>query len=286
LCISGYTDDAAVATSQESDCEIAELVMYNRKLSDTERQTVENYLRTKWLTITRFTPTDIYADLRGWFNGADASSISFFGAGVLSWANRGSGALSLQQSTSTPSYMPSYANQTVTFANGQGFNASSSPTTYDIIWVGRPRPAAGNDWRTLLRSSIGNPTDSHQVIIEMNTARIGVYYGGFFPAGGLTWDNVVGMGYGRFSNAAPALLSRDGGALTSTGTTIVSTPFVSFGAYQGPPPSQAWGDLNEVIVLPYNYQDSTRQTLEGYLAWKWGLTGLLPAGHPYKTAAP
>jgi hypothetical protein len=82
------------------------------------------------------------------------------------------------------------------------------------------------------------------------------------------------------------MLSRDGGALTSTGTTIASTPFVSFGAYQGPPPSQAWGDVNEIIFLPYNYQDSTRQILEGYLAWKWGLTGLLPAGHPWKNASP
>ena len=31
---------------------------------------------------------------------------------------------------------------------------------------------------------------------------------------------------------------------------------------------------------------STLQKAEGYLAHKWGLTGSLPAGHPYKTTHP
>jgi hypothetical protein len=28
------------------------------------------------------------------------------------------------------------------------------------------------------------------------------------------------------------------------------------------------------------------QKVEGYLAWKWALTGSLPSGHPYKTVQP
>jgi hypothetical protein len=41
-------------------------------------------------------------------------------------------------------------------------------------------------------------------------------------------------------------------------------------------------------VLYYNVQLSTddRQKVEGYLAWKWGLQGNLPSGHPYKGSAP
>lgn len=31
---------------------------------------------------------------------------------------------------------------------------------------------------------------------------------------------------------------------------------------------------------------SDRQKVEGYLAWKWGLTGILPVGHPYIFAPP
>lgn len=45
LNISGYD---ATGTQETSDCEVAEVVVYNRKLSDADRQQVESYLRTKW----------------------------------------------------------------------------------------------------------------------------------------------------------------------------------------------------------------------------------------------
>ena len=31
---------------------------------------------------------------------------------------------------------------------------------------------------------------------------------------------------------------------------------------------------------------TTRQLIEGYLAWKWNLQASLPADHPYKNVAP
>jgi len=45
------------------------------------------------------------------------------------------------------------------------------------------------------------------------------------------------------------------------------------------------GAIGEVLYVP-SVNTDTRQLLEGYLAWKWGLVGLLPAGHPYKTKQP
>jgi len=44
--LSGYD---ATGLSETMDCEVAELVMYNRELPDADRQTVEGYLRSKWL---------------------------------------------------------------------------------------------------------------------------------------------------------------------------------------------------------------------------------------------
>ena len=45
-------------------------------------------------------------------------------------------------------------------------------------------------------------------------------------------------------------------------------------------------DIAEVIL--YNSVLTTLQVqqIEGYLAWKWGLQGNLPVGHPYKNAPP
>jgi len=53
--------------------------------------------------------------------------------------------------------------------------------------------------------------------------------------------------------------------------------------------SNNWvGGVSEVIVLQGTpaTDTATRQKIEGYLAWKWGLVANLPANHPYKTQAP
>ena len=66
-------------------------------------------------------------------------------------------------------------------------------------------------------------------------------------------------------------------ASTSTGSIIGA--FNSSGQY-------GWsGQIGELISVPFVDTD-TREKIEGYLAWKWGLEGDLPIGHPYKSAAP
>lgn len=42
----------------------------------------------------------------------------------------------------------------------------------------------------------------------------------------------------------------------------------------------------EVIVYSTTPTEIQRQTIEGYLAWKWGLVASLPASHPYKNYPP
>jgi hypothetical protein len=46
------------------------------------------------------------------------------------------------------------------------------------------------------------------------------------------------------------------------------------------------GKICEIIYAPSAVSTDTRQRAEGYLAHKWGLTGKLPADHPYKTVPP
>jgi hypothetical protein len=46
------------------------------------------------------------------------------------------------------------------------------------------------------------------------------------------------------------------------------------------------GFLFEVIIFNTFVSTSQRQQIEGYLAWKWGLQGLLPSSHPFKTYRP
>jgi hypothetical protein len=48
------------------------------------------------------------------------------------------------------------------------------------------------------------------------------------------------------------------------------------------------GDIGEIIMFTSNYNGNTTYTslLEGYLAWKWGLTDLLAGTHPYRNRNP
>lgn len=44
--------------------------------------------------------------------------------------------------------------------------------------------------------------------------------------------------------------------------------------------------LGEFIIINGTVNTTTRQKLEGYLAWKWGLVANLPLAHPYKIFPP
>lgn len=46
------------------------------------------------------------------------------------------------------------------------------------------------------------------------------------------------------------------------------------------------GDFCEIVIFDSILSTASRQLVEGYLAWKWGLEANLPVSHPYKNAAP
>jgi hypothetical protein len=57
----------------------------------------------------------------------------------------------------------------------------------------------------------------------------------------------------------------------------------------GTPPQDGFylnGSVNEILVYLGSMTSTQRQTVEGYLAWKWGLQASLPGTHPYSSAAP
>jgi len=69
-------------------------------------------------------------------------------------------------------------------------------------------------------------------------------------------------------------------SISNSGTAIIRVNQIGFrtgGAFSGV--------MGELIIKPIS-STTTRQKMEGYLAWKWGLEGNLPSDHPYKNAAP
>lgn len=232
-------------------------------------------------------PTDLGSSLKGWFDGADAASVTISGSGVSAWTNKGVDAFALFQSDDA--LKPTYASNVLTFAHigtvGPHFLATNALTDYDVLIVGKPFAFSDTtDWRTFVLSGTQN-----NILIEDSSNRYGTYNGGFYPAGTLTWDNVAGLSYARVSAGNPLQLSRDGGPLFDPGANPNDTTIGgigSGGSYNQGAINQAWGDLYELCFVPYNSSVDVRQKLEGYAAWKWGLAALLPVDHPYKNAAP
>jgi hypothetical protein len=73
---------------------------------------------------------------------------------------------------------------------------------------------------------------------------------------------------------------------TGTGSSITGTAGFSVGRRTAAVPIRWTGKICEVIAIASSQTTLERQTIEGYLAWKWGLQGSLPVGHPYKNAPP
>lgn len=232
-------------------------------------------------------PTDLGSALRGWFDGADATSVTIAGSGVSAWTNKGVDAFALSQSDDA--LKPTYASSALTFAHtgtvGRHLLATNALANYDLLIVGKPFAFTDtNDWRTFVLSATQN-----NILVEDVSNRFGTYNNGFYPAGPLTWDNVAGLSYARVSAGNPLQLSRDGGPLFDPGANPSDTAIGgigSGGSYSQGAIDQAWGDIYELFYVPYNSPLDVRQKLEGYAAHKWGLAALLPVDHPYKNAAP
>jgi hypothetical protein len=99
---------------------------------------------------------------------------------------------------------------------------------------------------------------------------------------GFTWTSTGNVFSGRVNG------SSDIGTVSSAGgwtTTFAPADFSAIGArHDGSLPFP--GRIAEIIVMTTLPTSDDIEKIEGYLAHKWGTTGALPAGHPYKSVAP
>lgn len=98
------------------------------------------------------------------------------------------------------------------------------------------------------------------------------------------------------SNGFQQIIRVDGGSHTNTPAALTpnaaigtGTQNLSIGGRFNSLVDVIDGDIAEIIYVSgddWGTSTATRDKIEGYLAHKWGLTGNLPSGHPYKTLGP
>jgi hypothetical protein len=232
-----------------------------------------------------WTPDDITTAL--WLDADDPASITLNGSTVSQWADKSGNDRHLAQST--PSCQPSMGTQngrdTVSFDGTDDVLGSASRVLgdiYTIAWVAKNRVQSQTSW-ALGQGSAGGTGRMYATLeysdkLFIHQVDNGAQVVSGTPAGGHKL-------YALTRSGASSAIKIDGGPAINGSVdtdTVQNTSFTVGGALGN------YGaiDVCEVVVFLSVVSAGDIQRLEGYLAHKWGLADSLPAGHPYKSAAP
>jgi hypothetical protein len=298
---------------------VREIIMYSNAITPFDRQKVEGYLAWKWGMQTQlpaihpfklaaptsasvFSPSS-FSSMQLWLDAADATTLTVAsGSNISAWADKSGQSNNVSQATAN--------NQPTSYTSGNGLTGM------------RFVAGSGGNWfRGILNTPITTTTMTAYTVLAMNTNTQA--YGRALSLSPLNSNDFFGGGanFARNNTATQLINEANSGGvassialstLTVVGTVIdgtnqyqymngtntasrslsmtfnVARVGVGFQAYaEVSGSSDRWdGAVNEVLVFNRALSTDDRQTVEGYLAWKWGLQGNLPTAHPYKFLSP
>ena len=285
---------------------IKEILVYSTAHTTGQRQQIEQYLKNKWYPAT-YNPTG--ASL--WLDSASTSNFTLSGSSVQVWKDKSAQATNYSQTYKWA--QPLYSLDSVTSRHGVQFGA-------DAIATGLTNATSpfGNtsSWSVFAVQRYDYSTDQVGELVNgcicttydtsgntPTTFRLGTTFVGtpstselmYFKEGGastatveihkrpvLTTQTVNSLEYADFYNG----IAGGTGTLTEAMTTGGK---LNIGFAGGLTPALAGamrGYIYELIVFKTAITTETRQAVEGYLAWKWGIQDLLASTHPYYLAPP
>lgn len=235
-----------------------------------------------------FKPTDL-ANQINWLDGDDTSFMTLSGSEVSAWDDKFGSTRDWSQGTSAnrPLLTTNALNgrSVVTFdgSNDQMTAPSlNTGTTMNIMVVLRPHDVSairyffGHATSAAVRLGFTSVVEDARWATRTNNSNS-------LALAANTWAI---RGYGYASSTMNMWFNGVAQSSTTTGTQSGVTGVPYLGANSNG--SHFDGDIAELIWYNANHfaTASNREKLEGYLAWKWGLTSLLDSGHPYKNAPP
>jgi len=286
-----------------------EFITYNRTLGPYERQVIEGYLAWKWnftsylsaahpfknaapnsgsiSTPPSFTP-GLLPSLHVWLDGNDPlnnGSTPGNGTGLARWYDK-SGCGHTYNCGSSPTVTTGALNGLATIS----FTTSQS-ATFGTIY--------GFNNVTLFTVAYKNSSSDGGIFGNNGNNRYGYYFttkaiydfrdnGGGNPtnnsiAQSAAWD----IQMVQYSNTGTLVTQNQNwnGTFIRTTTNVVSQLYPQFicniNTYQA-----SACQVAEMLIFGSYLNTNQVQVIEGYLAWKWGLQGNLPGGHPFASAAP
>jgi hypothetical protein len=229
---------------------------------------------------SNFSPNQI-SGCQLWLDAADPTSITTSGTTVTGVTDK-SGTNKVITVTNTVSYL---RNQSLIFTSVNGLlSVAGMPSSpYDILTVVTPNPSIAT-YRTLLRTA-GVP-GTHPFLLEIANNNLGMWDStAFRQFGSLTLNpNEKALAYATMASGRTMQASKNGQETLTVATPAGNESIITTIGNNGGG-SQAWGNLQELLIFNRTLSLPNRQILEGYLAWKWGLNRSLPTTHPYYNTA-
>ena len=267
----------------DSSQNMGEMLLYNRALTASEIIQVNLYLIAKWgiSYIPLFDPSEI----PGIVIRSDANSLTDADGTVLStWTNSGSGGTVTCTGTVNKNILN--GRTVVTFNTTQIWQPIPlSVTAYTMFFVGRQ--TGGVNGRILEDLSNGHNQifgywagykKSFYLLNDSGTAGDPPYL--VMDGSDTQWDL---MSHTKTGSPGDYTFNWNGTSLY-TGTSAASTPLVYLDINATSEPSDC--QVAEIILYDSVLSPSDVAKVEGYLAWKWGLTPKLPVTHAFKTDPP
>ena len=284
--------------------DMGEIVSYLAPLTPFDRQKVEGYLAWKWGLQTSlpavhpfriaaptagsvFSPSS-FSSLQLWIDAADATTVSTSvgTSSIVALRDKSANAYLFSNATGftynstlfNTSY-PSFYNATGGTASRLGSNTSiamNQPIT--AFYVGR---MLGNTLNYIHDS----PTSANRFVMFSSNAQMfagsqiaatsPVFVQNFICAANFNTTNSAGFINGSTSYATGNI---------GTNNIVAGTGLLLGNRFSL---AESWdGHICEVLMYNRLFSTEDRQTVEGYLAWKWGLQGSLPTTHPYRNQNP
>jgi hypothetical protein len=301
---------------------LAEVVMFSRCLNQYERQVMVGQLAHKWnftnylsdshpfktiapnslsfVSPSVFYPTFV-PGLKLWIDGSDPTGTGYppaNGAAITQWVDK-SGIYNTLSMTGSPTYETNVANgkAAINFTGGQYGTTLIAPSTFitalDVFVVYKFTGAAPTYTYIFDRSAgplgggAGTMSNYNGDVTVGNNGRVATYVS--------QYNTNLSIMNSRLSQASQATSFYEQYSNGTLQNVVSGSPATGFAPYDASPnfsigaaraTTNFRGYICELAVFNVYLNTSQRQSIEGYLAWKWGLQGSLPGGHPYAAAAP
>jgi hypothetical protein len=244
-----------------------------------------------------WTPSQLTTAL--WLDISDSTTITTVSGGVSEWRDKSGNSRHASQSSVT--LRPTITNNAlnnlplIVFDGVNDYmdipttilQTQSKPSIFYVFVRNNAGSTDGYSPEITVNSSNGSDNGSFHYVKSNGT---GASYP-MYSAGG--WGNYDGLG--SYTNGSAEIISF--ATLTSTSTYSVYKNGILEGsasagnalaAFTGFRLAQQQGARTSgisfgEIILVLNATTANRESIEGYLAWKWGIQSKLPANHPYKS---